>query len=77
MERAIQNHGADYNSFNNAEKYAVAGSETLAEAIKAIIDTPILNYDGSLTVQSAQVQGISVNRERTLENLRRFYETGI
>ena len=55
METAINNHGADYSLFNIEEKKAVAGALSLAGTIKAVIDTPILNKEGKLTNESAQI----------------------
>ena len=55
METAINEHGADYSVFNIEEKKAVAGALSLAGTIKAVIDTPILNKDGKLTNESAQI----------------------
>lgn len=55
METAINDHGADYSIFNIEEKKAVAGALSLAGTIKAVIDTPILNKDGKLTNESAQI----------------------
>ena len=55
MEQAIQTHGTDFRTFSEAEKQAVAGAASLAGAIKAVLDTPILTEDGKLTEESAQI----------------------
>jgi len=55
METAINEHKADYSSFSQDEKKVVAGALSLAGSIKAVIDTPILNKDGQLTKESAQI----------------------
>ncbi|MBR0497154.1 MAG: hypothetical protein IJJ71_13405 [Treponema sp.] len=55
MEQAIQNHGTDFRSFSDNEKHAVAGVVSIAGAIKAVLDTPILTEDGKLTEESVAI----------------------
>ena len=55
MEQAIQAHGTDFRSFSDDEKHAVAGAVSIAGAIKAVLDTPILTEDGKLTEESAKI----------------------
>lgn len=52
MQTIIKNKGTDFRTFSNEEKKIVAEAMALAGAIKAILDTPILDDDGNLTSES-------------------------
>ena len=52
MERAIAAHSTDFHSFTDDEKHTVAAAVSIAGAIKAVLDTPILTEDGKLTEES-------------------------
>lgn len=54
MERIISEEGTDYSQFKPESKAAIAAAASTAATIKAILDTPILTEDGSLT-ESSQV----------------------
>ncbi len=64
MTQIIKTKGADYRKFSKGEKEVVAEAMTLAGAIKAVIDTPILDDSGKLTKQS----------EKIIQNTRRQIE---
>lgn len=49
LEDIIETSGTDFAKYDNEEKMVVAASMSLAGAVKAVLDTPILNEDGSLT----------------------------
>ena len=55
MEQTIAAHGTDFRTFSNDEKHTVAAAVSIAGAIKAVLDTPILTADGKLTEESAQI----------------------
>lgn len=55
MDEAIKQHSADYSLFSEEQQNATAAAASLAKAIKMILDTPILNQDGSLTIESNQI----------------------
>ncbi len=55
MQQAIDEHGTDFNSFNQQQKANVAASASLAKAIKSVLDTPILSEEGALTSQSRRL----------------------
>lgn len=46
---------ANYGKFTKKEKECVAASAALAKSIKSILDTPILNEDGSMTSESEEM----------------------
>ncbi len=52
MEKIIKAEGTDYSNFSDAEKKTIAAAASAAEAVKAVIDTPILTEEGSLTDES-------------------------
>ncbi|WP_405378538.1 hypothetical protein [Phascolarctobacterium sp.] len=51
----IQNTGCDYRKYDLQEKQVVAGSLSTLTSIKAILDTPILSENGTLTPESQQI----------------------
>jgi len=52
MEQIIKNEGTDYSKFSNKSKSIVAQAASTAVTVKAVLDTPILTEDGSLTAES-------------------------
>lgn len=52
MESIINEEGVDYSQFKEDSKNVIAEAASLAATIKAVIDTPILKEDGSLTDES-------------------------
>lgn len=55
MNDVIINKGTEYREYGQAEKDILAMTLSLAVATKAILDTPILNEDGSVTTKSLDV----------------------
>lgn len=55
LESVIRDEGIDYRSFSPKAKVVVAKSASLAKTVKAILDTAILEEDGSLTEDSAVI----------------------
>lgn len=55
MEKVIQIEGTDYRKYSDGAKKTIAASLSLAQAIKAILDTPILTEKGNLTRRSKTV----------------------
>lgn len=54
LNNIIETSGTDYSRFTAEQKKTVAACMSLAGAIKAILDTPILTEDGSLTEESKE-----------------------
>lgn len=54
-EQVIQLEGTNYNKYSDGAKKTIAASLSLAQAIKAILDTPILTEKGNLTRRSKNV----------------------
>jgi hypothetical protein len=52
LKEIIKKRGVDYSKFETEEKHIVAEAMSLATAIKAVLDTPILNSKGRLTKSS-------------------------
>lgn len=52
LAQIIQKSGTDFCRYSDEEKAAVAANLSLAKAIKAVLDTPILTEDGLLTEES-------------------------
>ena len=52
LYRILRAFGTDYRTYNPAQRKVVACALSAAGALKAAIDTPILNEDGSLTEAS-------------------------
>ncbi|MBP2297314.1 hypothetical protein [Azospirillum rugosum] len=48
LERVIETRGVDYTAYGEDEKNTVFRSVKVAQLVKKVIDTPILNEDGSL-----------------------------
>lgn len=55
MEDVIRDKGTDYGDYGQDEKDILAMAWSLAVAAKAVLDTPILNEDGSVTKESLDV----------------------
>lgn len=55
MEAIIDLEGTDYSKYSDGAKKTIAASLSLAQAIKATLDTPLLAEDGKLTEESKRV----------------------
>jgi hypothetical protein len=55
LDQIIYENGTNYSTFTPEQKAIVASSMSLAGAIKAVLDTPILTEDGKLTRESEAV----------------------
>lgn len=55
MTEIIKERGTDFRNFTDEEKKVVASAMSMAGAIKAVLDTPILDDDGNLTKESGLV----------------------
>ena len=53
--RKTNNEGYDYSEYSVESKKVIASAASIAVTIKSIIDTPILNDDGSLTDTSTNI----------------------
>ena len=53
MANTIQCKGTDFRTFSREEKENVGACCAMAQSVKAILDTPILDKEGKLTEQSA------------------------
>ena len=51
----ISEKGNDYTKFSDEEKNCIASALSLAGAIKAVLDTPILDESGNLTEESGTI----------------------
>lgn len=56
MERIVASEGADYSAYSPESKKTIASAASTAVTIKAILDTPILSEDGSLTKESIELE---------------------
>lgn len=52
LAHVIQISGTDFSKYTKEEKEVVAANLSLAKAIKAVLDTPILTEEGNLTSES-------------------------
>lgn len=57
LAQIIQTSGTDFYQYSKEEKSVVAANLSLAKAIKAVLDTPILTEDGNLTKESKTIVG--------------------
>lgn len=64
MSQIIKEKGSDFRKFSDEEKKCVASAMSLAGAIKAVLDTPILDDAGNLTEESGV---IIKNTQRKIE----------
>lgn len=55
LERIIAESGTDYSTYTTQQKEKIAAGLSIAGAIKAVLDTPILSEDGNLTEESGQI----------------------
>lgn len=55
LAQIIETSGTDFSKYSNEEKAIVAANLSLAKAVKAILDTPILTEDGNLTEESKAI----------------------
>lgn len=55
MEKIIENRGTNFSTFTYEEKSVVASALATANAIKSVLDTPILTEDGNLTKESEKL----------------------
>lgn len=55
MIQIIENKGTDFRKFSDDERKCIASAMSLAGAIKAVLDTPILDSDGNLTKESGSI----------------------
>ena len=47
--------GTDYSQFRQESKKTIAAAASTAASIKAVLDTPLLAEDGSLTLESEKL----------------------
>ena len=59
MTKIINEKATDFREFSEDEKKCVASAMSLAGAIKAVLDTPILDEDGNLTEESGEIINIT------------------
>lgn len=57
LQQIIETSGTDYSTFSPEQKKTVAAAMATAGAIKAVLDTPILNENGELTSESGRIPG--------------------
>ena len=55
MNSIIEEHGNDYSLYPTDAKHVIAETLSVAGAIKAVLDTPILTEEGELTEESEQI----------------------
>lgn len=55
LAQIIKTTGTDFSQYSNEEKAVVAANLSLAKAIKAVLDTPLLAEDGNLTEESEAI----------------------
>lgn len=68
LEKIVASSGTDYSTYTPEQKAIVASSLSVAGAIKAVLDTPILTEDGSLTPESEAICE-SVTKVLEVENV--------
>ena len=57
MDEIIEAKGCDYAFYDAESKKTIAACVSSAASIKAVLDTPILSEDGSLTAESEAIAG--------------------
>ncbi len=55
FENTIKTEGTDYRSYSNKSKQLIAALLSTVQAVRALLDTPLLEKDGSLTSESGIV----------------------
>lgn len=66
LQHVIEKEGTDFSKYSRESRATIAASYSIAKSVKAILDTPILNDDGSLTDESekaAKEMMAKLNRE--------------
>lgn len=58
LEAIIKDEGVDYSMYKDASKKTIASLLSTMKAVKAILDTPILDANGTLTSESAKVAAV-------------------
>lgn len=66
MSQIIATKGNDFRTFTEEERNCVASSMAIAGAIKAVLDTPILDNDGNLTKESADIISATQKKVETV-----------
>lgn len=56
MKEIIRNEGTDYRAYAPDSKKAIAIAASTACTIKSVLDVPILNENGELTIESNEIQ---------------------
>lgn len=68
LDNIIKTSGTDYSKFTTNQKETIAATLSVAGAIKAVLDTPILTEDGGLTQESESIAS-SVQKVLTDNNV--------
>lgn len=55
MDSVISERGTNFREYNQADKEVIAMALSTASAVKAVLDTPILTKDGSVTAESLEM----------------------
>ena len=67
MEDIIKTEGVDYFKYSTESKKKIAGAASISVTIKAVLDTPILSEDGSLTKESSFLFSEGINGIKVFE----------
>jgi hypothetical protein len=65
MTQIIERRGTDFRTYSPEEKKTIAEAMAMAGAIKSILDTPILDGEGNLTLESEKI--VDVTRKKVEE----------
>lgn len=66
MSQIIATKGCDFRTYNEEERNCIASSMAIAGAIKAVLDTPILDNDGNLTKESGKIISTTQKKVETV-----------
>ena len=66
MTQIIEQKGTDFRTFSDDEKKCIVSAMSLAGAIKAVLDTPILDESGNLTKESGVIIENTQNKIETI-----------
>lgn len=66
MTQIINEKGTDFREFSDEERNCIASALSLAGAIKAILDTPILDKDGNLSEESEYIIGTTQQKVESI-----------
>ena len=66
MTQIIEQKGTDFRTFSDDEKKCIASAMSLAGAIKAVLDTPILDESGNLIKESGVIIENTQNKIETI-----------